>query len=250
MKDAAISIEGLRKCFPGDGGEQTVFGGIDLTIRSGEFVCILGPTGCGKTTLLRLLTRLEKASAGTIAIREGRVGMVFQQNALLPWRRVLHNVTFPLELAGVKRSEARARARELLALVRLKKVESAFPWELSGGMQQRVAIARALAAESGILLLDEPFGALDDPTRIALQEMLLEVWRERDATVLFVTHNIEEALVLADRILVLGDGRILGDEPVELPRPRDRFSSEFVEAFVRLRRTFAGAVFPESRSGS
>jgi len=201
--------------------------------------------------LLRLLAGLEVPSCGTIHFpaREaaGSVGYVFQQNSLLPWRRILANVSFPMEMGGMRRSQARARAGELLRLVQLEGVERAFPYELSGGMQQRVAIARALATGGDILLLDEPFGALDDQTRIVLQEVLLDVWRERRATILFVTHNIEEALVLGDRILVLGRGRVLCDDPVELPRPRDRFSSEFGEAFARLRKTFADAILPAPR---
>lgn len=249
MTKPSISLRGLRKHYPAEGGVKEVLRGLDLTVRRGELVCLLGPTGSGKTTLLRLLAGLESPDEGVIALHGERIGVVFQQSALLPWRRVMENVTFPLELQGVSRARAQAEARELLRLVRLESVERAYPWELSGGMQQRAAIARGLAADRNVLLLDEPFGALDDPTRIALQEMLLDVWEERKATVLFVTHNIEEALVLGDRILVLGGGRILEDETVALPRPRDRFSEPFVDAFVRLRRTFADAVFPESTAG-
>jgi NitT/TauT family transport system ATP-binding protein len=142
----------------------------------------------------------------------------------------------------VPRREARERARELLSLVRLEGVERAFPYELSGGMQQRAAIARALATGRDILLLDEPFGALDERTRMVLQHVLLAVQEERRAAILFVTHNIEEALVLGDRVLVLGGGRILAEEPVTLPRPRDRLSDEFAATLVALRRTFARAV--------
>jgi NitT/TauT family transport system ATP-binding protein len=198
--------------------------------------------------LLRLLTGLEIPDRGTIE-QPGRppgdgraVGMVFQQNSLLPWKRVLANVAFPLRMRGVPRAEAERTARDLLRLVRLSDVERTFPYELSGGMQQRAAIARALAAGGDLLFLDEPFGALDDQTRIALQEALLAVQAERNLTVLFVTHHIEEALVLADRIVVLGRGGILADETVALDRPRDRFAPEFVDALVRLRRLFADAV--------
>jgi sulfonate transport system ATP-binding protein len=258
MSTPAITTTGLAKSFSTpEGTPHRVLEGIDLTVEPGEFVCLLGPTGCGKTTLLRVITGLEEATAGEVRVgddgvpgRAASVGMVFQQNSLLPWRRIDRNVAFPLEMAGMPRSQARARAREYLKLVRLENVERAFPYELSGGMQQRAAIARALATGSNILLLDEPFGALDDQTRIVLQEVLLDIWAERKATVLFVTHNIEESLVLGDRILVLGGGRILSDERVDLARPRDRFSTEFVDALVRLRRTFASAVSGDAGVGT
>jgi NitT/TauT family transport system ATP-binding protein len=182
---------------------------------------------------------------------EGRVpaGIVFQQNSLLPWRRVLANVTFPLEMRGVGRSEARRQATDLLRLVHLEDVAGAFPHELSGGMQQRVAIARALAHNASILLLDEPFGALDDRTRRLLQAVLLDIWKSRELTVLFVTHHIEEALILGDRILVLGRGRILEDRPVLLARPRDPLGDAFAAELLELRRVFAAATADAASRG-
>jgi ABC-type nitrate/sulfonate/bicarbonate transport system ATPase subunit len=237
-----IRIRGLTKTFSTDGNrENRVLRGIDLDVEAGEFVCLLGPTGCGKTTLLRLLVGLETPTAGEVRL-EREAGMVFQQGSLLPWRRVVRNVSFPLEMKGTSRAEAVASAMEYLKLVDLEDAARAYPWELSGGMQQRAAIARALVGGREILLLDEPFGALDDRTRINLQQTLLGLWEERRTTILFVTHNIEEALVLADRIVVLGGGRILTDETVDLPRPRDRFDEDFVAALIRLRRAFARAV--------
>ncbi len=240
MSNLAIRATGLRMTYPRpEGGTQTVLEGIDLEVPAGAFLCLLGSTGCGKTTLLRLLAGLETPVSGSSVVNgSGRVGVVFQQNSLLPWRRIGRNVAFPMELAGTARSVARERARELLALVRLDGVERAFPYELSGGMQQRAAIARALATGSDVLLMDEPFGALDERTRILLQDVLLGIHRTRGTTIVFVTHNIEEALVLGDRVLVLGGSRILADQPVSLERPRDRLSDDFVGALVALRRTF------------
>jgi len=244
MNEPAIQASGLRMTYPRpEGGTLTVLDGVDLAVPAGEFLCLLGPTGCGKTTLLRLLAGLETPIEGDIARNgSGRVGVVFQQNSLLPWRRIGRNVAFPLELAGMPRRVARERAMELLSLVRLEGVEKAYPYELSGGMQQRAAIARALATGSDILLMDEPFGSLDERTRILLQDVLRGIHETRGTTVVFVTHNIEEALVLGDRVIVLGGSRIMADETVGLERPRDRLSDDFVEALVTLRRTFAEAV--------
>lgn len=250
----AIEVRRLEKVFTReDGTVVPVFRGFDLTVARGEFVVLLGPTGCGKTTLLRILLGLEPTTGGEIRVANAAVtpggvtaGMVFQHNALLPWRRVLRNVTFPLELRGVRRGTARARARELLALVGLESSAHAFPFELSGGMQQRAAIARALAPDPEVLFLDEPFNALDDRTRRSLQQVLLDIWQERGMTVLFVTHNIEEALVLGDRILVLGRGRLQTDRRVALPRPRDPLSDAVTSHLLDLRRAFAAAVEPDA----
>jgi len=245
-----LEARGLSKTFPThEGSILTVLEGLDLAVKAGELVCLLGPTGCGKTTLLRILLGLEKADSGTVLVagvepEEGHVpaGAVFQQNALLPWKSVLDNVAFPMEMRGTSRGRAREKALELLRLVRLEKASRAFPYELSGGMQQRASIARALAHDAGILLMDEPFGALDDQTRRVLQNILLDIRRERGSTILFVTHNIEEAIILGDRVLVMGRGRLLEDERIDLDRPRDPLDERFAARLLKLRALFAAAV--------
>jgi ABC-type nitrate/sulfonate/bicarbonate transport system ATPase subunit len=230
-----IDIAGVGKRFATDAPDvPPVLGGIDLAIAENEFVVLLGRSGCGKTTLLNIIAGLEHASAGAVRIDRtvvtrpgGGKGMVFQQSALFPWLTAQQNVEFAARnRAGAQTSAAErtAQARELLALVGLGGAESKYPFELSGGMQQRVAIARALARDPHILLMDEPFGALDELTRIEMQNELLRVWAARRKTVVFVTHSIWEALILADRIVVMAarPGRIVLDTRIELPRPRSR----------------------------
>ncbi|MGE0450618.1 MAG: ABC transporter ATP-binding protein [Vicinamibacterales bacterium] len=226
-----IAIDGCRKSYPSsDGGAPVcVVGGIDLTIRPAEFVCMLGPSGCGKTTLLRMIAGLVRPDEGHISI-EGAVvtgpgpnrGMVFQDFALLPWADVLTNVAFGLELRGVPKDVRLARARTLVASMGLSGFEQHYPHQLSGGMQQRVGLARALAIEPAILLMDEPFGALDAQTRRELQEDLLELHSRTQRTVVFVTHSVDEAVRLGDRIVVLSPrpARIEEIVEVDLPRPR------------------------------
>ncbi len=247
---AAIQVKGLKKAFINEAGKQVpVLDGLDLTMEPGEFVCLLGPTGCGKTTLLRILLGLESATTGRVLVADtppqaGKVpaGAVFQQHSLLPWKKVIHNVTFPLEMKGVGKRAARRTAMELLRIVRLEKAARAFPYALSGGMPPRASIARALAHGAGILLMDEPFGALDDQTRRVLQDAVLEIWRERGLTILFITHNIEEALLMGSRVVVMGRGRILEDEKIDLLRPRDPLSDDFARLFLHVREIFATAI--------
>ena len=250
-ENGTLTLRNLTKAFVNEAGQRVpVLSGLDLVVKRGEFVWpCWGPRGGGKTTLLRILLGLEAPSGGEVLVggttpREGRVaaGAVFQQNSLFPWKRVLNNVTFPLELRGVSPAAARKKAMELLKLVRLEHAARSFPYELSGGMQQRASIARALAKDAGVLLMDEPFGALDDRTRHVLQEALLDIWRDRGLTILFVTHNIEEALVMGTRVVVMGRGAVLRDEAVDMPRPRDPLSPEFAERFLALRTAFAEAV--------
>ena len=237
----AIEIDHVRKTFADRSGHPvTVLDDISLSIAENAFVSLVGRSGCGKTTLLNILAGLEAPSAGTVSIAgrpvkgpgEGQ-GVVFQQHALFPWLTALENVKFGCRKRPIPRAEKEDVARDLLALVGLEAAADKYPREMSGGMQQRVAIARALALDPDILLMDEPFGALDELTRIELQEELLRIWQARRKTVVFVTHSISEALVLSDRIILLAPhpGRIARDVTVDLPRPRVRSAPRFAEHY-------------------
>jgi ABC-type nitrate/sulfonate/bicarbonate transport system ATPase subunit len=246
-----IEIVGVSKTFPGRSQLEAVqaLRAIDLEVRDNEFLTILGPSGCGKTTLLRLIAGLMHADAGQIVVNGRPVSgpgpersMVFQGFALLPWRTVLDNVGFGLQLRGIPKPERDRRARRFVELVGLRGNEERLPRELSGGMQQRVGLARALAVEPQVLLMDEPFGALDEQTRRLLQEELLRIWEQTRTTVIFVTHSMEEAVLLGDRVVVMGGppGHILEIVPVPLERPRAadvgsvERSPEFVSITSRL----------------
>jgi NitT/TauT family transport system ATP-binding protein len=216
----AVTLTGVDKVFPASGGGAVqALSGIDLTVDAGEFVSLIGPSGCGKSTLLRVVADLEQPTAGTALVggkspRQARLdqdyGIAFQQAGLLEWRTVAENVELPLHVHGVDKAERRARAAELLALVGLADFAKHRPSQLSGGMQQRVAIARSLATRPRLLLMDEPFGALDEMTRERMQAELLRIAHETRAAVLFVTHSIPEAVVLSDRVVVMSPrpGRI------------------------------------------
>jgi ABC-type nitrate/sulfonate/bicarbonate transport system ATPase subunit len=240
----AISLRGVSKAFATDAALQPpVLEAVDLDIASNEFVVLLGRSGCGKTTLLNIVAGLEKASTGSVIVDGAPVtgpghgkGMVFQQNALFPWLTAEGNIMFAAENRGTPREEARRLANELLALVGLAGANAKYPAELSGGMQQRVAIARALALDPAILLMDEPFGALDEITRNEMQDELLRVWEARRKTVLFVTHSIWEALMLADRIVVLAPrpGRIVLEREIREPRPRSRASTALAQLYEAI----------------
>jgi NitT/TauT family transport system ATP-binding protein len=231
-----ISIHGVHKVF--QSGDQDVYAlkGIDLEVARGEFVCLLGPSGCGKSTLLNAVAGFSLPSAGSITVEGSPItepgpdrGMVFQEYALFPWMTVEQNIAFGLQIKKVAKPAIRARVDELLGLLNLQDFRKRYPKDLSGGMRQRVAIARVLAIDSPILLMDEPFGALDALTRRTLQDELLRLWLELKKTVLFVTHSIEEALYLADRTVVMTyrPGTIKFDLAVDLPRPRDVASPAF-----------------------
>jgi NitT/TauT family transport system ATP-binding protein len=217
---------------------------ISLAIRKNEFVSLLGPSGCGKTTLIRIIAGLLPADCGEVLVNGQAVTvpgrdrcMVFQQFGLLPWRTVLSNVEFGLEIEGVPKDERSAVAGQYLELVGLKGFEHYYPHQISGGMQQRVGIARALSKKPDILLMDEPFGAVDAQTREQLQEELLKIWSRTDTTVVFVTHSIDEALYLSDRVVVMQarPGRIKEEVSVDLPRPRWEGDVKADPRFARLR---------------
>jgi len=227
---AKLEVTGLSKYFYGrDGDVRKVLDSIDVSVADGEFVCLVGASGCGKTTFIRCIAGLLPAEEGTIRI-DGKIvtqpgpdrGFVFQNDALLPWRTVLHNVLFGLEVRGESAAKTRPTAEALIKLVGLAGFENHYPSELSGGMRQRVNLARALAIDPQVLLMDEPFAALDAQTREIMQRELLKIWNQRKKTVLFITHQIDEAIYLADRVLVFSfrPGRLTADIRIPVPRPR------------------------------
>ena len=235
-ESAHISIRGLSKVFQSGGQEVCALSGIDLELARGEFVCLLGPSGCGKSTLLNAVAGFSLPSSGTITVDGSPItepgpdrGMVFQEYALFPWMTVEQNIAFGLQIKGGAKAAIQAKVDGLLELLHLQDFRKRYPKDLSGGMRQRVAIARVLAIDSPIMLMDEPFGALDALTRRNLQDELLRLWTGLKKTILFVTHSIEEALYLADRTVVMTyrPGTIKRDLAIDLPRPRDVASPAF-----------------------
>ena len=246
---AAVEIHDLNLVFDAADAPVRALSEVNLTVGKGDFVSLIGPSGCGKTTLLRVIADLEHATSGTVlvngvtpeAARLARAyGYVFQAPALYAWRTVLRNITLPLEIMGLPRDERLQRARRVLELVNLTGFERKFPWQLSGGMQQRVSIARALSFDPALLLMDEPFGALDEIIRDNLNEQLLRLWQRTGKTVVFVTHSIPEAVFLSTRIVVMSPrpGRIIDVIDSRLPPDRTldiRESAEFAEIAHRVR---------------
>jgi NitT/TauT family transport system ATP-binding protein len=233
-----VVISNLSKSFAKENESITALRDINLEIRDDEFVCFVGPSGCGKTTLLRIIAGLETATTGSVTLDGQEItgpdpkrGMVFQEYSLFPWRTVLDNIAFGLEMKGVPKSERNRIAGEYLDLVGLTQFAGHYPYELSGGMRQRVAIARALANDPDVLLMDEPFGALDAQTRNRMQKELLSIWEKTKKTIVFVTHSVDEAVYLADRIVVLSGrpGTIREVLDLPWPKPRDRTSTEFAD---------------------
>ncbi|WP_018640641.1 ABC transporter ATP-binding protein [Parafrankia elaeagni] len=224
--DTALRIDGASRVFGSGAGQVHALDDIHLDVRPGEFVCLLGASGCGKSTLLSLVTGLDQPTAGTVDTGGRRVGMMFQDSALLPWLTAGGNVEVPLKLRRVPKARRAERVDELLTMVRLAGQANRRPHELSGGMRQRVSLARAFAQEADILCMDEPFGALDAMTRDLLHDELERIWRETGITVLFVTHDVREAVRLGDRIVLLSSrpGRVaeIFDVPIERPRRIDQ----------------------------
>jgi NitT/TauT family transport system ATP-binding protein len=249
----ALVLDSVGMVYQGSGRSVAALEGISTGIGRGEFVSIVGPSGCGKSTLLKLVFGIRKMTSGSISISGERVagarrdvGMVFQSPVLLPWRRIFDNVMLPVEVLGLPRKDYETKAKKLLELVGLGGFEQMYPQELSGGMQQRAAIARALVFDAPVLLMDEPFGALDAMTREHMNLELQRIWQVDRRTILFVTHSISEAAFLSDRILVMSPrpGRILEDIRVDTPRPRaldDMQRPEFGEIVSRVRRLLGGS---------
>ena len=246
MTAPVLEVVSLARSYRGRGGTTEAIGDVSFTVAAGEFVCVVGPSGCGKTTLLKCLAGLLPPSWGEVRLKGERVrrpppqmGFVFQDysNSLLPWLRVDRNVTFPLRHKGVEPRRRAALAEEMLRVVGLSEFARHYPWQLSGGMQQRVAIARALAYEPEILLMDEPFASVDAQTRGDLEDLLLQIWARYGVTTVFVTHDIDESVYLADRVIVLSPrpSTVASECPIDLPRPRHQITTKELPQFARLR---------------
>lgn len=241
----AIRLDQVRRDFTTAKGTYTAVNDITLSAAAGEFVAVVGPSGCGKSTILTLIAGLASPAAGSVQVLgqpvsgiQSEVGFIFQKDALLPWRTALQNIMLPLRFRGASRSEARERAESWLRRVGLTKFANSFPHQLSGGMRKRVSIAATMAYEPKILLMDEPFSSLDVETRTLMENDLLALWDLNRPTVVFITHDLQEAVQLADRVIVLsaGPARVIGEYPVDLPRPRDLAQIRYDDHAVALQR--------------
>ena len=244
--DVIVKIDHVEKIYQGRSGEVVALNGVDMEIRENEFVCVVGPSGCGKSTLLNIIAGLERPTSGRVCVKGKEVvnpgserGVIFQQYALFPWLTVKKNVKFGLKLRGVKEPELSEIADKYIRLVGLEEFGDSYPKELSGGMKQRVAIARAYAVNPEILLMDEPFGALDAQTRTQLQTELLETWEKEKKTCFFITHDVEEAIILAQRVVIMSarPGRVKEIVPVNIPYPRTqetKMTKEFLDLKVHV----------------
>jgi NitT/TauT family transport system ATP-binding protein len=254
---AILRVCGLHKSFAAAGGTTVALNGVDLDIQAGAFVSVVGPSGCGKSTLLQIMAGLASPTSGEVFYKQDRVQdpppdvlYVFQQytRSLFPWKTVERNVAFGLENKGtMSRAEIAARTRELIGLVKLTGFERHYPWQLSGGMQQRVAIARALACRPAVLLMDEPFSAVDALTRAGLQELLRSLWRELNLTVVFVTHDVDEGVYLSTRVVALtrAPGTIAMDIPIDLPAPRDQIATRAEPHYLDYRARLLAQLFAD-----
>lgn len=252
-RDLKLKIDNVRKVFNTRNGEMVALNGVDLDIQENEFICVVGPSGCGKSTLLNIIAGLTEPTSGAVYCNGKPVsgtgtdrGVVFQQYALFPWLTVKKNVRFALEMRGIKGKEADERALEYLAKVDLVKFADHYPKELSGGMKQRVAIARAYAADPEVLLMDEPFGALDAQTRTQLQSELLETWEKDRKTCFFITHDVDEAIILAQRVVIMSarPGRIKDIVEIDIPYPRTQ-ETKMTPRFLELKNRIWGQVYQE-----
>jgi len=252
-----LRASGVYKSFSSASGDTTALNGINLEVAAGSFLSIIGPSGCGKSTLLQIMAGLVKPTKGAVFYQAEAVDgpppgvlYVFQQysRSLFPWKTVKSNIAFGLESKGdMSRSEIDARTSDLIALVRLNGFERHYPWQLSGGMQQRVAIARALACRPAVLLMDEPFSAVDALTRAGLQELVLSLWRELNLTVIFVTHDVDEGVYLSTRVVALSraPATVAIDVPIELPRPQDQIASRALPAYLEYRARLLDKLFAD-----
>lgn len=257
-RPVVLSVENLGKTFPTTDGTVTALKGVDFEVFRREFMCVIGPSGCGKSTLIRILAGLETESSGQVLLDGNPVagpgpdrGMVFQSYTLFPWLTVKQNVMFGPKMAGRSGASVEGEARQWIDMVGLSQFENSFPHQLSGGMKQRVAIARALANQPRILLMDEPFGALDAQTRAQMQNYLLQIWRNLDITILFITHDLDEAVFLADRILVLRANPGEVDEIIEVPVPRPRrLDQTITPEFIATKHRINQLIHPDDEGGN
>ena len=251
-----LKVDSLKKKFQDREGEIVALGNISFSVHQREFICVIGPSGCGKSTLIRMIAGLEKQTSGSILLDSKPIdspssdrGMVFQNYTLFPWLTIKKNIMFGLIMSKTDRQEANTKAMDWLELVGLSEFSDLYPHQLSGGMKQRVAIARALATRPRILLMDEPFGALDAQTRAQMQSYLLQIWESIDITIIFITHDLEEAIYLADRIFVLGSSSNQLQEIVEIPVSRPRKPDQFLSSeFLSTKKHLEDLINPEKRS--
>lgn len=254
----AIAIDGVQKTYVSRGQETLALARVDLDIKEGEFVAFVGPSGCGKSTLLNMIAGIIPISSGQIRQHgqpitniNQQVGYLTQMDSVLPWRTVEENVALPLRFHGISAGERKSRVEEMLEMVDLKGFGRAFPKELSGGMRKRVALAQMLAYRPKTLLMDEPFGALDAQLKLTMQDHLLRIWQDQKLTIVFVTHDLTEAIALASRVLVFSGrpGRIMHEEKIDIPYPRDVFQVRFLPEFERAYNTLWGKLAPEIEKG-
>ena len=252
-RDIKLRIDNVKKVFDGRGGEMVALNGVSMDILDNEFICVVGPSGCGKSTLLNIIAGLSEPTSGAVYCNGKEVqgtgterGVVFQQYALFPWLTVRKNVMFALEMRGVKGKEAQEEAMTYLKMVDLEKFADHYPKELSGGMKQRVAIARAYAAKPEVLLMDEPFGALDAQTHTQLQTELIATWEKEKKTCFFITHDVDEAILLAQRVVIMSarPGRIKEIVPIDIPHPRNQ-ETKMTPQFMELKNHIWGQVYQE-----